>query len=250
MRFILIALFLVAALLGGLYLYSAAPDEPVADDPSAAPVAPEPNQAADEITALLDTVSGDSQQSTAESEARMAAEADTYAARLTAEIDTVRALPTPSRSISLDEINTHIDQIAYWAGLADIGSNRRLSPEQESIRQRFRAAVSEKQRTILPRLRTAYGAAISADTNGLACDTSGGGSAFIRCESHDFTREAQLRSYHSRNRHILLRLRFRQARYRSDEMRGGQFYSYDLDVARDADVIIWTDVLEHRPARD
>jgi hypothetical protein len=254
MRFVLVALFLIGLIGGGLFLVNGGLGDSTIDDrtePVADAGPPDAVPAGDgDISSLLDTVSGDSQQTSAELEARMTAEAVDYTARLEATLIAIRAADTPSRSSSLEEINTHLDQLAEWAGLADVGSNRRLTGEQEVVRARYRSAVVSAQRAALPRLRTAYAATIAGQAGDVNCTAGGTRSLYLSCEASAFERDAQLRSYHSRNRAIVWRLRFRQARYRSDTMRSGQFYSYDLDVPGDSDVVIWTDVLEFRTARD
>lgn len=201
-----------------------------------------------ELTELLDEVSGDAPLETQDRAEQRAAEAQRYAERIEAAITELEAFREEAAPTDLAQLDAALDRISGWAGLSEASQSRELTADQESRRQVFRQRLAAAQAHQLPRLRAAYDDLLAASTEQGSCRASGRGARIISCEAAPFEREQRVRSFHSQNRHRLFRLRFSQARYRSADMREAQYYSYSLDVPADGDIVIWTDITAHRPA--
>jgi hypothetical protein len=259
MRFIIIVLALIASAALSIWLYTtqinnsdigvAEPNgEQAAPDPSIDPDAT--GNAPDSLNTLLERSRNDDAGISDETLEAMASEAETYIAELQTELAYVNSFNARDHDQSITRISQALTQFGNWSVMVEIGANRRLSPDQEDVRQSFRQALGQTQSSAFPHLRASYGQLFmtTADLAGLETSAFGRGNGIVQFRNRLFRNERDLQNFHSHRRAMLVHLRFAQARYRWNET-GDNFLSYDLDTPADNAVVMWADIVNHRPVR-
>ena len=248
MRNMIAVLALAASIAVGIYFFSGVFSQNGDVTPAPAPL-PQENSTQDR-SQLLDHVRNDNSGTSEQVQAAVEQDAADYIQRLQDELPIVQSFNARDHVSNLAAITAGQSQFFSWAGIVDIGSNRILTDEQIAAREVFRQAVSQAQRTAFPIFRNAYGPLFRAETTreNTYGETSGTGYRVALFRDLDFREERQLISFHSRMRTQLIRLRFREVRYRWNEI-GDQFLAYDLETPGDGDLVIWTEAIEFRAVR-
>jgi hypothetical protein len=259
MRFLITITTLIIAASLGVWLYTTQTDtpDPSIPDPGSEPAANQPVlnttpevTSPDALNALLERSRDDQAGTSEETLQAMAIEAETYIAELQAELAYVDDFDVREHDASITQISQALTQFGNWSVMVEIGANRRLSQSQETMRESFRRALGRAQVAAFPHLRASYGRlyASTADLAGLETSAFGRGNGIVQFRNRLFRNERDLQNFHSHRRAMLVHLRFAQARYRWNET-GDNFLSYDLDTPADSAVVMWTDIIDHRPAR-
>jgi hypothetical protein len=259
MRTVILVLAIGISVSLGVGLYATLGDrsDHMISDPGAGQSATRPasNSTADDATAdplhsLLERARDDNAGTSEETLEAMAVEAEAYITELQAELEYVNAFNVRDHDASITQISQALTQFGNWSVMVEIGANRHLSGNQEAVRQDFSEALGRAQSAAFPHLRSSYGRHF-ASTGGLAgleTSTFGRGNGIVQFRNRLFRDERDLQNFHSHRRAMLVHLRFAQARYRWNET-GDNFLSYDLDTPADNAVVMWTDIIDHRPVR-
>jgi len=231
----------------GIYLFGGLLTQ--TDDPAPSSTMQSSESTAPDRSQLLDHVRNDNAGTSEQVQAAVEQDAADYIQRLQDELPTVQGFNGREHIADMAAIQSAMQQFSTWAGMVDIGSNRILTPEQAAIREQFRQAVSQSQRTAFPVFRNAFGPIFRAETTreNTYGETSGMGYRVALFRDLDFREERLLIRFHSSMRTQLIRLRFREVRYRWNEI-GDQFLAYDLETPGDGDLVIWTEAIEFRTA--
>lgn len=139
----------------------------------------------------------------------------------------------------LSTITAALDRLSDWSRQVEAAAPKARGEAAPAL-DAFRKAVAAAHARELPRLRAFYGPAADAAAarHGIDVRTLGEENEFIEFTSGEFISERNIKGFHDEMKPTLLRLRFRQGRYkwRPDSDRN-QFYT--LEVPPDSALMVW-----------
>lgn len=146
-------------------------------------------------------------------------------------------IPDSPKSIGLMAILPTV-----WVHAYENGAALPLTKEDEAVRQRFKAAIIKWQAANLPKLRDAFGPAMSKELwieDGEA-RTTGSGFRTVAFTHRRYAANRNIADDHKKVADALIRLRFTRAEYKWFK-KAPEYTYFELTPPKDADLVIWTD---------
>lgn len=174
-----------------------------------------------------------------QAEKRQAAE--DYVQVLQRELEGIPKFSPRDYADTVDSLSVALALPQAWTMIYEEGRSRELSVEQETVRQRFRKAISKRQTEILPVLRDLYGPAMRKElweADGKA-RTFSAGFRTVEFISGAFAANRNIKKTHEMMHATLMMFRFTRAQYKWVDA-DVEYSYYTLDSPKDGEVGIWT----------
>lgn len=165
-----------------------------------------------------------------------------YKDRLTRELPTLPNFDASAYTKDVDGINLGVILIGAWSLAYEDGQRLPLDDETKKLRQDFRKALVKVQTNVFPKLRDAYGPAMSRklwEADGSA-RTIGKGYRTIELVSVAFARNVNIKDFQTNWQENFRLLRFTRARYKWIK-EASEFQYYDMEPPKDSDIVKWND---------
>ncbi len=176
-------------------------------------------------------------------EERVAAQAtkvSEYKARLTSELSGIPNFKLSTYTEDVDSINMAIILFGAWTLLYEEGASLPLDDEGNKLRRQFRDAVVKTQVSAFPKLRDAYGPAMSKqlwEADGSA-KTFGTGYRTVEIVNVAFAANRNIKEIQTQMQENFIMLRFTRAQYKWFKQ-ASEYQYYDMKPPKDSDIVKW-----------
>lgn len=175
---------------------------------------------------------------------QLAAEAEKiekYKDRLKREISGIPGVDLSTYTADVNGINMAVVLFGAWAMIYEEGTSLSLDKEGQKLRRQFRDAVVKAQTSAFPKLRDAYGPAMSKqlwEVDGSA-KTFGAGFRTIEFVNVAFAANRNIKETQTQMQENFMMLRFTRAQYKWFKQ-ASEYQYYDMKPPKDSDIVRWT----------
>lgn len=163
-----------------------------------------------------------------------------YKEQLRREIASISDFKVSTYTEDVDSINMSVILFGAWDLIYDEGNGMTLDEEAKKLRSTFKSSVSKVQINALPKLRDAYGPAMSRqlwEADGSA-RTFGAGYRTIELVSVTFARNANIKQIHEQMHENFRMLRFTRAQYKWFKQ-ASEYSYYSIEGPQDGELVKW-----------
>jgi hypothetical protein len=192
----------------------------------------------DPLDDMLAAMRGEPAELEAAIQARLAADAAAYAARVEAAIGEVTTYRPDTSVETWSEFRAVLDRLEGWAELIAIGDTHALDEGQLQRRALLRERLGRTQAWLFPRLREGL-QDVEEVRPGIHCHTTADSYLVAICSGEPFQRTSEVRRFQYQMRTVMKQLRFRQVIYQAFASQPHNYYSDLFDPLDDSAVVIW-----------